>query len=119
MSSRDYGICRTVAEVDDNIAAVGIIEEMEIAGLFYKPNVPIPKGEKISQMVVQYEMLVSIAKSNDDFFGSLRYLLASFETYDSLFFSLPRGANNKVRTLVIRISRPYDITKLLDKLYIA
>ncbi len=119
MSTNDYDICKSVANVDDNILGVGIIEDMGVTALYSKQNVPLPNEERIKLMVIQSEIFVGIAKSNADFFGRRRYTMASFETADSLFFSLPRGTNNKVRTLVIRVSRPYDVTKLLTKLHIA
>jgi hypothetical protein len=71
MTANDYDICKAVAEMEDNILGVGIIEDMEVTALFYKRNVPVPKEEKFKLMVVQYEMIVSIVKSNTDFFWGL------------------------------------------------
>jgi hypothetical protein len=118
MPTSDYNTCKEFAEMDGTILGAAIIEDMEISALYSKQNTTLPKGEKFRQMVIQSEMFVRIAKANADFFGRLRYAMASFETFDSLFFSLPQGANNKVRTLVIRVSRPYDVTKLLERLHI-
>ena len=115
----DYDICKSFAEMDDNILGVGIIEDMEATAVYLKQHLPLPDEDRIKMMVIHSEMFVSIAKSNADIFGRLRYSLASFEVSDSLFFSLPRRENNKVRTLVIRILRPYDITKFLEKLHIS
>ncbi len=118
-NNSDYYICKEFAEMDDNIISVGIIEEMQATAAYLKKKLPLPNEERIKLMVVHSEMFLSIAKSNADIFGRLRYSLASFETADSLFFSLPRRESNKVRTLVIRIVRPYDITKFLRKLHIS
>ncbi len=119
MDTNDYDICKSFAEMDDNILAAAIIEDMEVAALYSKQNMALPNGERFKQMVIQSEVFLSIAKANADFLGRLRYAMASFETFDSLFFSLQRGTNNKVRTLVVRVSRPYDVTKLLERLHVA
>jgi hypothetical protein len=120
MSTSDYDICKEFAGMDDNIVGVGIIENMKIVAAYSNGILPVPKGEKFQQMVIQSEIFISIAKSNTDFFGRLRYVSMSFETVDVLLFSLPNESNNnKPRLCAIRVFRPYDMTKLLTKLHIA
>lgn len=119
MSSNDYDICKGFTDMDDNILGTGIIENMEVAAMYSKPNVPLPKEERFKLMIIQSEIFVSMAKSNTDFFGRLRYLVCSFETSDVVFFPLPSRENNKVRTLIIRVSRPYDVTTFVNKMHIA
>ncbi len=118
MSTNDYDICKSFTDMDDHILGTGIIENMAVAAMYSKPNVLLPKEEKFQLMIIQAELFVSMAKSNADFFGRLRYVATSFESSDIVFFPLPSGADNKLRTLVIQILRPYDIMMLLKKLHI-
>lgn len=70
-------------------------------------------------MISQAELLVSMAKSNADWFGRLRYVSTSFEGSDIVFFPLQsRGEDKKIRTLVLQLLRPYDIMMLLKKLHV-
>jgi exonuclease III len=121
MSTDDYNICKSFAEMDDNIRGAGIIENMKVVAIYSKRNIPLPKEERFQLMVSQSEIFVSIAKSNADFFGRLRYVTASFESSDIIFFFLPNGSssNNKPGLFGIRVLRPYDMTKLLEKLHIS
>lgn len=120
MSTDDYNICKSFAEMDDNILGAGIIENMKVVAIYSKSDVPLPKEERFQLMVSQSEIFVSIAKSTADFLGRLRYVTAAFESSDIIFFSLPNGSsNNKPRLFGIRVLRPYDMTKLLEKLHIS
>jgi hypothetical protein len=114
----DYDICKSITESDEHILGTGILENMAVAAIYSKPNLPLPKEEKFQLMIIQAEIFISMAKSNTDFFGRLRYVTTSFESSDIVFFPLPSGADNKLRTLVVQILRPYDITKLLNKMHI-
>ncbi len=122
MSTRDFDMCKAFAEKDDNILGVGIIEDMKFVARYSKPNssIPIPEGEKLQELVIQSELFVSMAKASTEWFGRFRYITVSFETHDILLFSLPQGGknNNKPRLLGIRVLRPYDMMKILEKLHI-
>ena len=117
-SNNDYDICKSFTDMDEHILGTGIIENMKVAAMYSKPNLPLPKEEKFQLMIIQSEIFVSMAKSNTDFFGRLRYVATSFESSDIVFFPLPTGADNKLRTLVVQVLRPYDIMKLLKKMHL-
>ncbi len=121
MSSSDYDICKAFAEADDNILGAGIVEDMKFTASYSKSGRPLQRGEKFQQLMIQEEIFVSMAKSNTEWFGRFRYFTMSFERYDVILFSLPNGrsSNDKPRLLGIGVSRPYDMTKLLEKLHIA
>lgn len=119
MSSSDYDICKAFAEADDSILGAGIVEDMKFVAWYSKRGRPRPEGEKFQQLVIQSEIFVSMAKSNSDLFGRFCYVAMSYETQDIILLSLPNGSsNNKPRLLGIPVSKPYDVTKLLEKLHI-
>ncbi len=119
-SSSDYDICKAFAEADDSIFGAGIVEDMEFVAWYSKRGRPRPKEEKFQQLVIQAEIFVSLAKSNADLFGRFHYVAMSYEDLDIILISLPNGSrsNNKPRLLGITVSKPYDVTKLLEKLHI-
>lgn len=113
MSATDYDACREIANLSDSILGTGIIEDMEIVAMYAKPKVPLPNEERFRQMFIQSQVLVSIVKSNADYFGRVRYLVSSFDSSDVVFFPLARRegggtGKDKERILVVQILRPCD-----------
>jgi hypothetical protein len=118
-SSSDYNICKAFAEADNSIFGAGIVEDMEFVAWYSKRGRPRPKEGKFQQLVIQAEIFVSLAKSNADLFGRFHYVAMSYEDMDIILISLPNGrSNNKPRLLGVSVSKPYDVTKVLEKLHI-
>jgi hypothetical protein len=115
----DYDICKAFAEADDTILTAAIVEDMKYTARYAKDNLQLPKGENFQQLVIQSDIFVSMAKSNSDWFGRFRYVSISYESFDIILFSLPKRSNNKSRLFGIRVARPYDMTKLLEKMHVA
>ena len=51
MSANDQGMCKAIADMDSNILGAGIIENLALVAMYAKPNVPLPKEEKIQPNV--------------------------------------------------------------------
>jgi hypothetical protein len=115
MSASDYDTCKAIADMQDNILGAGLIENLQVAAMYAKPNVPLPEEEKFKLMFAQSEILVNVAKTNEDFFGRVRYLVSSFENSDVVFLPY-RSKTDRDRTLVIQILRPYDHDKIAEKI---
>lgn len=121
MTGNDYDICKSFAQMDENIMGAGIIDNMKVVAIYSKQIVPMPKWEKFEQLVIQPELFVSMDKSNADLFGRFRYFSMSYECIDIILFLIPNGrssSDNEPRLLDISVSRPNDMTKLLEKLHI-
>ena len=112
--SNDKELCREIAGQDSNILGVGIIENLVLKAIFAKPGVPLPKEDKFSLMFAQSEILISIAKSNTDFFGSFRYVVSSFEKSDIMFLPSRSKDSARDRIIVIQVLRPCDHEKISE-----
>ena len=112
MCSSDQDTCKVIANLDDNILGAGIIENLALVSIFSKPNVPLPKEEKFNLMFAQSEIMISIAKSNADFFGGFRYVVSSFENSDTMFFPSKNETTGKDRVIVLQVLRPCDHEKI-------
>jgi hypothetical protein len=108
MSEDDMAICKAVVDMDSNILGAGIIENLELAAMHARPDVPLPKQEKFSLMFSQSEIMISIAKTNADFFGPFRYIVSSFQNSDIMFFPLNTGKKIGDRILATQVMRPCD-----------
>ncbi len=64
---------------------------------------------------IQTELMVSMAKNNEDFFGELGYLMFHSKLLDVFLFPLDR--NRRLKILTVAVKRPYDheeIAKLIQ-----
>ena len=112
MSADDDTLCREIVDIQDNIVGAGIIESLVLVAIHVRPGVPLPKQEKFNLMFAQSEVMISIAKTNTDFFGYFRYIVSSFEKSDIMFFPLKARSGNRDRILVIQVLRPCDHEKI-------
>ena len=115
MSANDLGMCKAIVDMDSNILGAGIIENLALVAMYAKPDVPIPKEEKFNLMFAQSEIMISIAKTNTDFFGPFRFIASSFEKSDIMFFPLRNESNARDRVLVIQVQRPCDHEKIMEE----
>ncbi len=109
MNRSGYNECKTIVELNESILGTGIIRDLRVQAMYARPGVPLPNEDKLKLMFAQSEVLMSVAKSNTDFFGPVRHLVFSFENSDTMFFPF-----QKERTLVIQILRPYDQEKIAE-----
>lgn len=112
MSTSEQDVCKAVAEMQDNILGAGIIEKLQLATMYAKPKVPLPREEEFRLMLAQSEVLVSIVRTNEDFFGRFRHIVISYGNSDVVLFPFP---NNTAKIFVVQILRPYDAESIGEK----
>jgi hypothetical protein len=110
----DDEMCKAIANLENNILGAGIIENLSLVAMYSKPGVSLPKEEKFNLMFAQSEIMISIAKSNADFFGRFRYIVSSFEKSDTMFLPSRSEGSGKDRIVVIQVQRPCDHEKITE-----
>jgi hypothetical protein len=106
-------ICKEVASFHKNILGTGVIENGELTASYVKPNVPFPNEIKLKKILLQSHFITALAKSNEDYFGELDYVMIRWENSDIflhvLDYSVPK-------LFAFRIVASYNHERLLKKI---
>ncbi|MGI0025654.1 MAG: hypothetical protein ACREA4_11000 [Nitrososphaera sp.] len=106
--------CKDIVQLHKSILLAAIIENANLLGSYFRrPMVP-PNEQRFKVLRIQTELMVSMAKNNEDFFGELEYLMFHSKLLDVFLFPLGRGRSLKILTVAVK--RPYDhqeIAKLI------
>jgi hypothetical protein len=93
-------ICRDIANLHDHVFEVGIIRNQTLVARYKKVNDPPANEERVKLMFAQPDVLLSICKTNEDYFGTLHYLIICFENSDFIFF--PYAVDGESRICYVR-----------------
>ena len=115
MALTEADICRDIAMLHDKILAVGVIENQELVARFSKVEDPPASRQRISLLFAQPELLISICRTNEEFFGKMKYLIICFDNSDFVFFPVVLG--QALRILYIRMKRSYRGEEIMQKVY--
>ncbi len=107
--------CQDIVQLHKSILLAAIIENANLLGSYFRrPMVP-PNEERFKVLRIQTELMVSMAKNNEDFFGELGYLMFHSKLLDVFLF--PLGRSGRLKILTVAVKRPYDheeIAKLIQ-----
>lgn len=106
--------CREIVELDKSILLAAIIENATLLGSYFKKPMVPPNEERFKVLRVQTELMVSMAKNNEDFFGELSYLMFHSKLLDVFLF--PIGRSRKLKLLAVALKRPYDHDEIARKI---
>ena len=105
--------CREVCLLDDNILLAAIIENANLLGVHSKKPMAPPNEHCFKVLRIQTELMVSMAKNNEDFFGELGYMMFHSRHLDMFLFPMNRG--RKLRIMAVAAKQPYDHKEIVDK----
>jgi hypothetical protein len=77
-----------------------------------KPTAP-PNEHRFKVLRIQTELMVSMAKNNEDFFGELGYLMFHSRHLDMFLF--PMNRSRKLKIMAVAVKQPYDHKEIVDK----
>ncbi|HKU48832.1 MAG TPA: hypothetical protein VJP79_02680 [Nitrososphaera sp.] len=105
-------------ELDKSILLAAIIENANLLGSYFKKPMVPPNEQRFKVLRIQTELMVSMAKHNEDFFGELSYLMFHSSLLDIFLF--PIGRARKLKLLAAAVKRPYNhdliAKKILNKI---
>ena len=106
--------CREIVELDKSILLAAVIENANLLGSYFrKPMVP-PNEQRFKVLRIQTELMLSMAKHNEDFFGELSYLMFHSKLLDVFLF--PVGKSRRLKLLAAAVKRPYDHEQIAKKI---
>ena len=105
--------CREISSLDDSILMTAIIENANLLGSYVKKPMAPPNEQKFKVLRIQTELMVSMARNNEDFFGELGYLMFHSKHLDVFLFPISKG--RKARILAIILKPPYNHDEITKK----
>lgn len=105
--------CKEVCMLDDNILLAAIIENANLLGVYSKKPMAPPNEQRFKVLRIQAELMISMAKNNEDFFGELGYLMFHSRHLDMFLF--PMGKSRKLRLMAVAVKQPYDHEDIVDR----
>lgn len=99
--------------LDDNILLAAIIENANLLGVYSKKPMAPPNEQCFKVLRIQAELMISMAKNNEDFFGELGYLMFHSRHLDMFLF--PLGKSRKLRVMAVAVKQPYDHEDIVDR----
>ena len=72
-----------------------------------------PNEHRFKVLRIQTELMLSMAKNNEDFFGELSYLMFHSQLLDMFLF--PLGKGRKLKLLAVAVKRPYEHDQIARK----
>ncbi|HLG36760.1 MAG TPA: hypothetical protein VI338_01385 [Nitrososphaera sp.] len=106
--------CKDIVELDKSILLVALIENANLLGSYFKKPMVPPNEQRFKVLRIQTELMVSMAKNNEDFFGELSYLMFHSKLLDVFLF--PVGKSRKLKLLAVAVKRPYDHDQIAKKI---
>src|SRR5690348_3504406 len=106
----NFELCQMICELDKNILGAAIIKDGELIAMHSRPDVPVPvpSQERFSAIFYQTQLIADMHRSNEDYYGDLRFFAAHFKHGDVFCFPLDKyGFNNPKTLLSFKIIRPY------------
>jgi hypothetical protein len=105
--------CREIVELDKSILLAAVIENADLLGCFFKKPMVPPNEHRFKVLRIQTELMLSMAKHNEDFFGELSYLMFHSQLLDMFLF--PLGKGRKLKLLAVAVKRPYEHDQIAKK----
>ncbi len=106
--------CRDIVDLDKSILLAAIIENANLLGSYFKKPMVPPNEQRFKVFRIQTELMVSMAKNNEDFFGEMSYLMFHSKLLDVFLF--PDGKARSLKLLAVAVKRPYDHEQIAKKI---
>lgn len=114
-SDNNFELCQSVCKLDKNILGSALIEGGKMVAGFSKPGVPIPNEERFKHILFQLEIISGIHRSNEDFYGALRYHTVHYSDSSLFMFTIDKYGSEKQAILAFKIVRPYNHDEVASK----
>lgn len=111
----NFELCQGVCKLDRNILGSALIEKGKMIAGFSKPGVPIPNEERFKYILFQIEIISGIHRSNEDFYGTLRYHTVHYTNSSLFMFPIDRYGAEKQEILAFKIVQPYNHDEVASK----
>lgn len=104
-------ICEKIAELSPNIQAVILTSGGKLAGSYSRKGFLLPIEKRLSAILMQAEIMISIPISNEDYFGKVNHVMIDHSGVHNLLFPV-RGMG----VLGVAVVPPYPREDIVAKI---
>lgn len=108
------GLCERIAQLDDDVLSVLLVENGEIVEQRSKQGVELVKRDRAEDIVVQKLMMLYLSKMHEGFLGRFEYTISRYENADILMIEVP--SLKKRSMLIVAIKKPYDLDSMMYRI---
>jgi hypothetical protein len=81
-------LARSVTDSHEKIVGAIIVKNGNLLGAYAKPKVPLPQQGKLTELILQAELVLSISKRNTNIFGDVNYAMIQHSILNIFLFPL-------------------------------
>lgn len=78
-----------MTEIHKKIVGAIIVRKGNLLAAYAKPQVPFPQKDKLSELILQAELVLNISKRNTDLFGQVKVAHVQHDILTIFIFPLP------------------------------
>jgi hypothetical protein len=108
----NFELCEAVCRLDDNILGSALLDKGMIIAGFSKPGVSVPNEERFAKILFQLEVITSLHRGNEDFYGMLKYHSVQYAESTLYVFPTDKFGSEKPLILAFKVSRPHSHDKI-------
>jgi len=105
--------CKKLYLLDDNILLAAIIENANLLRVYSRKPMASPNDQRFKVLRVQTELMISMAKNNEDFFGERGYVIFHSRYLEMFLFPVSNG--RKLRIMAVAVKQPYIHEDIVDR----
>lgn len=109
---RNFELCEAICKLDDNILGSALLDKGMIIAGFSKPGVTVPNEERFAKILFQLELITSLHRENEDFYGMLKYHTVQYAESSLFVFPTDKYGSEKPLILTFKASRPHSHDKI-------
>jgi len=107
-------LCSQFAKLHNSIIGVVLAEGGSVRAANVKSGASLPNQAKLETLIAQSELVRNVFRKNEDYFGTLHFITASYNNADIFLFTISINARNFV--LAIIVSPPYVHEEIVGKI---
>ena len=101
----DYGyLCTNLCSNINGVVGAWAFKEADLIASCSKPGFPAPNRHEQKKMLVQAQLMIGMAQTNQQMYGTTNYVSVSFANADCYLFPTDDGA-----VLAIMCVKPYSL----------
>ena len=113
----NFDLCHRICDLSEKILGAAIIEDGQLVAMHSKSDVPVPvpSQERFSAIFYQTQLIADMHRSNEDYYGDLRFFTAHFKHGDVFCFPLDKyGFSSGKALLAFKILAPYSHDSIVE-----
>ena len=83
-------LARKVTELHEKVVGAIVVGNGSLLGTYAKPHVPLPQQSKLTELIVQAELVISISRRNTNIFGNVNYAMIQHSMLNIFLFPLDK-----------------------------